>query len=83
MPADFGFRFVFVGLGHLLESILIPNARYLRHVNLAGVKKILRNILALQQRIRTIADEKQSMQLERAKRYYSLFFMSPTVSSFR
>jgi hypothetical protein len=70
--------FVFVGLGPLLESILISHARHLRRVNSFGVKKIMRNMLALQQRIRSITNER-SAQLEKAQRYYSLFFLSPTV----
>ena len=70
--------FVFVGLGHLLESVLISHARHLRRVSAFGVQKIMRNMLALQQRIRSITNE-QSAQLEKAQRYYSLFLLSPTV----
>lgn len=73
-------RFVFVGLGHLMEHLLISNDRHLRVVNNFGVKKILRNILALQQSIKTVTNEQKNTEFERAKRYYSLYFDSPAVS---
>ncbi|KAJ3554644.1 hypothetical protein NM688_g3000 [Phlebia brevispora] len=69
--------FVFDGLSHLMESLLITNAKYLRAINTHGVKKMLRSILALQQNIRTIAQESRHADFERAKRYYSLFALSP------
>jgi hypothetical protein len=39
----------------------------------------MRNVLALQQAIRTIANETLPKDFERVKHYYSLFFMSPQV----
>jgi len=71
-------QFIFVGLGHLMENMLISNARHLRLVNNFGIKKITRNMLALQQSIKSITNEPRKTEFERAKRYYSLFFMSPS-----
>lgn len=62
-----------------MEHLLISNARNLRLVNNYGVKKIMRNMLALQQSIKTITDESEGTEFERSKRYYSLFFGSPAV----
>lgn len=62
-----------------MERMLISNARHLRIVTAFGIKKIIRNMLALQQSIKTITTELQNAEFERAKRYYSLFFMSPQV----
>ncbi|KAF9457349.1 Sec8 exocyst complex component-specific domain-containing protein [Collybia nuda] len=70
-------QFIFAGLGHLMEHMLISNARYLQLPSFFGIKKILRNILALQQSIKTITNDQKNAEFERAKRYYSLFFMSP------
>ncbi|KDR85374.1 hypothetical protein GALMADRAFT_234199 [Galerina marginata CBS 339.88] len=70
-------RYLFAGLGHLMEHILIISARHLRVPNAFGMKKIMRNILALQQSIKTLNDDPQDSEFERAKRYYSLFFISP------
>ncbi|KAF7967561.1 hypothetical protein HWV62_33943 [Athelia sp. TMB] len=70
-------QFVFVGLGHLMEHLLISNARHLRLVNQLGIKKVLRNILALQQSVKTLTNEERNTDFKRAKEYYALFFMPP------
>ena len=61
-----------------MEHLLISNARFVRAINDNGVKKMFRNILALQQNIKIIA-EGMDVEFERAKRYYSLFSKSPSV----
>lgn len=71
--------FIFVGLGHLMEQILISNARHLRLPSSFGVKKIMRNVLALQQSLKMLTDDQENTEFERAKQYYSLFFISPQV----
>ncbi|KAG1749817.1 Sec8 exocyst complex component-specific domain-containing protein [Suillus paluster] len=70
-------QFVFSGLEHLMEHLLISNARHVRMANDFGVRKIMRNTLALQQSVRTIGDDQQHAEFERAKSYYSLFFLKP------
>ncbi|KAG2159664.1 Sec8 exocyst complex component-specific domain-containing protein [Suillus bovinus] len=70
-------RFVFAGLEHLMEHLLISNARHVRMTNAFGIRKIMRNTLALQQSVRTIGDDQQHAEFERAKSYYSLFFLTP------
>jgi exocyst complex component 4 len=70
-------QFVFAGLEHLMEHLLISNARHVRMVNGFGIRKIIRNTLALQQSVRTIGDDQQHAEFERAKSYYSLFFLTP------
>jgi len=70
-------QFIFVGLGNLMEHMLISNARHLRLPSYFGIKKIFRNMLALQQSIKSIINDQQNTEFERAKRYYSLFFTSP------
>ena len=63
-----------------METMLITNARHIPRVNAFGIKKITRNILALQQRIKSITFLEQHTKFDRAKLYYSLFFMTPPVS---
>ncbi|CCL98507.1 uncharacterized protein FIBRA_00506 [Fibroporia radiculosa] len=70
-------RYMFEGLGLLLERLLISNARHIRTMNAFGIKKMTRNMLALQQNIKTITQDNQDADFERAKRYYSLFAISP------
>jgi hypothetical protein len=48
-------------------------------VNDFGIRKIIRNTLALQQSVRTIGIDQQHAEFERAKSYYSLFFLTPQV----
>jgi exocyst complex component 4 len=62
-----------------MEHILISGASYLRLPNQFGIKKILRNILALQQSIKSLTNDRQDSEFEKAKFYYSLFFISPKV----
>ncbi|KAF9076098.1 Sec8 exocyst complex component-specific domain-containing protein [Rhodocollybia butyracea] len=69
-------QFIFSGLGQLMEHVLIHGARYLRRPNVYGVRKILRNILALQQSVKTITVN-SNQNFDRAKRYFSLFFIKP------
>ncbi|KAL0580816.1 exocyst subunit [Marasmius crinis-equi] len=74
-------EFVFAGLGQLMGSVLISGARFLQRPNAFGIKKILRNVLALQQCVKTFANGAQAEDLERVKKYYGLFFKGPQASS--
>ncbi|KAI0639631.1 Sec8 exocyst complex component-specific domain-containing protein [Trametes polyzona] len=71
-------KFVFEGMGHLMQHLLISNARFIQSANALGIKKMMRNMLALQQNIKTITDDNLSTDFERAKRYYSLFLHTPS-----
>jgi exocyst complex component 4 len=62
-----------------MEQMLIANAKHLRHPTTFGIKKVLRNILALQQVVRTLTDDAQESEFDHAKEYFSLFFMTPQV----
>ncbi|PVF94506.1 hypothetical protein CPB86DRAFT_833230 [Serendipita vermifera] len=70
-------KFLFDGLGTLMEHLLISNARHIRFANAVGIQKILRNMLAMQQNMKTITDASQDADFERAKVYYSLFSLTP------
>jgi len=70
-------QYLFCGLGTFMEHILISGASHLRLPNQFGIKKILRNILALQQSIKSLTNDRQDSEFEKAKFYYSLFFISP------
>jgi len=76
--ADREHQFIFEGLGRLLEHLLISKAKFIRLANANGMKKMIRNILALQQSIKTIASGVKGADFERAKRYYALFFQAPS-----
>jgi len=76
-------RFVFEGLGLLMEHLLVTHSRHIRFANEFGVKKIIRNIVALQQSLKAITDDQKDAEFERAKRYYGLFWSGAAVSRFR
>lgn len=73
-------RFVFEGLGLLMEELLISNAQKIHGANAFGMKKMSRNMLALQQCVKTIARDSRDTEFERAKQYYALFSQNPAVS---
>lgn len=62
-----------------MDDLLIYNARHIGIANSLGMKKINRNMLALQQCVKTIVHDARDGELLRAKQYYSLFFLSPPV----
>lgn len=72
-------RFIFEGLGTLMEHLLISNARHVRFANDLGIKKIFRNILALQQNLKTLSDLPEDAEFGRARRYWELFLLTPQV----
>jgi len=72
-------KFVFEGLGALMDHLLIHNSRRIRRVNKFGVHKIMRNVLALQQNIKaiSISDSPEDTEFERARRFWDLFKLTP------
>jgi exocyst complex component 4 len=73
------YRFVFEGLGTLMEHLLISNSRHIRFANATGIQKIMRNMLAMQQNLKTITDASQDADFEKAKAYWNLFSLKPAV----
>lgn len=63
----------------MMEQLLISNARHVLLPTSFGIKKIMRNVLALQQSIKTLTNDQEDTDFERAKQYYSLFFITPEV----
>ncbi|TDL28204.1 hypothetical protein BD410DRAFT_818641 [Rickenella mellea] len=70
-------RFVFAGLEPLMEQLLISNARHIRVANSFGIKKIMRNILALRQNNKTMSGGPRDSEFRRARQYFSLFAVGP------
>lgn len=75
-------RFVFAGLGSLMEHLLIREARHVRSMNDAGGHKMLRNTSALRQCLKAIdVVDPADAELEAAQAYYSLFPLGPSVNA--
>ncbi|OCF43069.1 exocyst complex component 4 [Kwoniella heveanensis CBS 569] len=69
--------FIFRGLGQLVDQIFISSSKNIKMVNPAGVRKIKRNILALQQTLRGIKVASFEGGLERAVEYWNLYEKGP------
>ena len=63
-----------------MEHLLIANSKYIRFVNENGIKKIVRNILALQQNLKTLSGTLDDTDFVKARRYFELFMLTPEVS---
>lgn len=75
-PADK--EFIFRGLAALIDHVYVHAARDIKVVNSAGVRKIRRNILSLQQTLRGIIVSEPEGMLLRATEYWDLFERGPT-----
>ncbi|KAJ2783327.1 exocyst subunit [Coemansia javaensis] len=71
LPAD-KLALVFGGISVLMAHVLIANARHIRSLSADGNKKMIRNILALQQNLTNIALSDES-GLDRARKFYELY----------
>ncbi len=74
-------RFVFRTLSQLVDHLFIQAARSMKVVNSAGVKKIKRNILSLQQSLRSINRGSEEGVLSRSVAYWDLYDRGPKVCS--
>ncbi|KAL5535762.1 SEC8 [Sanghuangporus sanghuang] len=70
-------RFVFEGLEALMEELLISNARSIRFANVHGIRKILRNIIAVKQNLKTLSSYSPKSEFDRAREFYGLFSLGP------
>ncbi|XP_064465893.1 exocyst complex component 4-like isoform X2 [Ornithodoros turicata] len=69
-------RYIFEGLGHLIASILITSTSRIQRVNENGIKKVCRNIFAIQQNITSITMNRE-VALDHARQYFELFYHTP------
>lgn len=69
-------KYIFEGLGHLVASILINSTVSIKRINENGVKKMCRNIFAIQQNLTSITMSRE-VALDRARQYFELFNHSP------
>lgn len=73
--------FIFRALGQLVDYCLIAYAsKYVKGVNAAGVRKIKRDILSLQQTLQGIAASSDQGVLSRAAGFWDLYEQGPKVS---
>lgn len=69
-------KFLFDGLGHVMSGIIIGSASFIDEMDSNGLKKMSRNIFALQQNLTNITLTCE-LDLERASFYYELLYQTP------
>ncbi|XP_049784437.1 exocyst complex component 4 isoform X1 [Schistocerca cancellata] len=69
-------KYIFEGLGHLIAKILISSAQYIRQIDEGGIRKMCRNIFALQQTLTNITMARE-IALDHARHYFELFYLTP------
>lgn len=67
--------YVFEGLGHMISAILIHGARFIHRITHSGIKRMCRNIFALQQVI-THATMSRESHLDSARLFYEMLYHS-------
>ncbi|XP_025095022.1 exocyst complex component 4-like isoform X4 [Pomacea canaliculata] len=70
------FKYIFETLGYLVASIIISSVQFLKKINENGIKKMCRNILAIQQNLTNITMTREA-DLDRARQFYELLYLSP------
>lgn len=73
-------RYIFESLGLLVASILMNSIQYLKKINENGIKKMCRNLFAIQQNLTNITMSREP-DLDHARQYYELLYLNPDVST--
>ncbi|XP_062562574.1 exocyst complex component 4 isoform X1 [Armigeres subalbatus] len=69
-------KYVFEGLAHLASRILIMAANSMEYIDTAGVQRMCRNALALQQTLSSITASRE-VALDYARSFYEMFYLDP------
>ncbi|KAL7666985.1 Exocyst complex component Sec8 [[Candida] zeylanoides] len=67
---------VFGGLAPFLEALLISKSQLCRQMSTNGVKRVMLNILVLQQMLRNIVSSPESVNFNRSLAYFEMFTMT-------
>merc|ERR1712059_108281 len=70
-------QYVFEGVSSLVSAILISSAATIKRINCNGVKKMCRNIFAVQHTLTASITGRRELALDQAKTFYELFNMTP------
>ncbi|KAL5022453.1 hypothetical protein ScPMuIL_001608 [Solemya velum] len=70
------FKYIFESLGYLVASIIMNSIQFLKKINENGIKKMCRNIFAIQQNLTNITMTRES-DLDHARQYYELLYLNP------
>lgn len=68
-------RFVLDGVAPLICAVMLANARALTRVNQPGIRKMLRNVFAVQQNLTVTVDRKERF-FDHVRQYYELMYLT-------
>lgn len=68
------YAFVMDGLAATIQSVMINNIRYLKHLERGGVRKLLANVEAMEQVIAIVSTSKAE-RFEKVREYYRLVLL--------
>ena len=71
------FKYIFNGLGPVISNVLIENCKFIKKVNVQGVKRICRNIFSIQQKLTNITLTREA-DLDSCREFYELLYSKPT-----
>lgn len=71
--------FLFVGLDSLADTVLVSSGRFVRSISDSGLRKIERNIAAIQQALRNMLSGGSRIVLSNCRRYWQLYKIGPQV----
>ena len=72
-------RYIFEGVSHLCAAIFIGASQHIRKINEHGIKKMCRNIFAVQHTLTSNITGSRETSLDTAKSYYELCNGRPQV----
>ena len=75
-------RFLFDGVGLLMDKILMSATKTINKASSQGAGKMLRNISALQQNLKTIITWPVGIDFSQSRKFWELFLQDPKVSIF-
>uniref|UniRef100_H2ZD48 Exocyst complex component Sec8 n=1 Tax=Ciona savignyi TaxID=51511 RepID=H2ZD48_CIOSA len=73
---DEKYKYVFQGLGHQMAAILMGGAKHIKRISPSGVKKMCRNVFALQQLLTNLTMSREP-HLDMARQFYEMMYLMP------
>ncbi|KAG7193862.1 uncharacterized protein KQ657_005060 [Scheffersomyces spartinae] len=64
---------LYLGLSEILDVLMIKGSRLIKKINLFGIKRVLLNIISLQQLLRNSVLNPEAVDFSRSSRYYEMF----------
>ncbi|KAG5437178.1 hypothetical protein PCANB_001155 [Pneumocystis canis] len=71
------YSFIIYGLPYMIDNLLVLSAENIERMNVAGSKKMLLNIMILQQNLKNIIKDVKNIKFEKSNYFYKIFKLGP------